>query len=505
MGRKIIALIFLLGFLMGCDAELINEVNDIQKSVISNTLSDKYLEHEKAASKASNLKLNRSILDISEFKKPKRILFKSHLEEENSLSFSYSEKKNIFEIADLIYQNTGIQVDIVNTINNPISNVVLKDSSTSPEYKKLYVVHEGGLSDFLDSICDLIDVNWNYDGKSIKIQKKIFKKYRIMIPLGKQSINKELIDETGVDITYEISGDYLDELNNRFSIFDDYDINVHISPGSGRVDVIASPSGHLLVKDILNDLNETALNRISVEFGVYFVDIDKFDDFGLQLKKQYSLNQALGGNLVNFLSSTTTQGASLKFTGKIPLGLNAPVNESIFTSLASSKSVVDYRLASTVTHSGTVARMKVYRQRDYVSDLALVFEKDPSTNISTRTTDYTIESIIEGLTINMLPRLINENTLDIFLDISQRSFLDFDNELYANTNGIQAPIVDQQEIHTQVIITPGETLLLSGYEQEMSVKVQQGFSPFKAIGLGGNTRTELKKVRMVIIVHPKII
>ena len=60
-------------------------------------------------------------------------------------------------------------------------------------------------------------------------------------------------------------------------------------------------------------------------------------------------------------------------------------------------------------------------------------------------------------------------------------------------------------IQNESVLAPGETLVLSGYEQELSRRDRSGIGFFKAIGLGGKTGAQVRKVRMVVLVRPSLI
>ncbi|WP_419737625.1 hypothetical protein [Ruegeria sp.] len=230
---------------------------------------------------------------------------------------------------------------------------------------------------------------------------------------------------------------------------------------SGRISVFGPPSVHRTVQKVMDDLDAIYGRRVGLEIGVYFIDSDAAETFGL-----------------------STAGFRIGQT----------------IALARDRAVVDYRLASTIAQSGVVAPIAITRQESYVKEVKVEHDKD-GTSI-----DITPGEVEFGISVHALPRIIDDDRIQLFLTILQSELEDGDIPSVEYGDGrIGLPVLDKRIIQNQSILSPNEVLVLSGYEQNLSVSGQSGVGLFKAIGLGGNVNARSRKIRMVILVRPSII
>ncbi|MBD1204834.1 MAG: secretion protein, partial [Rhodobacteraceae bacterium] len=69
---------------------------------------------------------------------------------------------------------------------------------------------------------------------------------------------------------------------------------------------------------------------------------------------------------------------------------------------------------------------------------------------------------------------------------------------------VQLPTIDQRAIQNDSVLTPGETLVLSGYEQEVATRSNSGTGAARFLGLGGSAKGSTRKIRMIVLVRPTI-
>ena len=94
--------------------------------------------------------------------------------------------------------------------------------------------------------------------------------------------------------------------------------------------------------------------------------------------------------------------------------------------------------------------------------------------------------------------------IQLALTMTQRAFRGFDEDVEARS-GIQTPTVDNRSIRNQTVLAPGETLVLSGYEQNVASVGDSGFGPLRRLGIGGARNAAQQKIRMVVLVRPTLI
>ncbi len=351
--------------------------------------------------------------------------------------------------------------------------------------------YEGPLSAFLDRLGARMDIAWSYDGPGggvITIDRMTRKTWRLALPTG----TTEMTDATdsGVTVSTTRTLDPWAELEQHLTPLAPSPARLTLSPQSGRVEVFGPPSVLKAVGEVLDDVAATAAMRIGLEVAVYFVDTDRADTFGIGV----DFSTGIGAGI-----ATLTAAAG----GDAPRGLviRRGVNEINFRALARDRSVVDYRLASTVAQSGAVSPIALTEERSYLRSTTTETDKDTGDV----TKSHEIDVLETGLSLTVLPRLAGPRRIQLALTLSQRAFRGFDPEVKADTGGIQAPTVDSRAIRNQTVLAPGETLVLSGYEQDVSEAGDSGLGIFRTIGLGGSSEANRRKIRMVILVRPTLI
>ena len=157
-----------------------------------------------------------------------------------------------------------------------------------------------------------------------------------------------------------------------------------------------------------------------------------------------------------------------------------------FQALAGNDSVLAYRTASTVAQSGTPAPVIMSSVQNYVSSI-----ETTEAGLSVDTA-----SIDDGLSLHMVPRLIrtgDEFDIQLNLVLMQNEFVRLD-----HFGQVQLPSVDQRMISSQVLLKPGETLVLSGYEQASLGADRTGGL------LSTGRRASSNRIMLVVMVRPTL-
>ncbi|MCY4340718.1 MAG: hypothetical protein OXE48_05045 [Gammaproteobacteria bacterium] len=128
--------------------------------------------------------------------------------------------------------------------------------------------------------------------------------------------------------------------------------------------------------------------------------------------------------------------------------------------LADNSSVLAYRTARTAVQSGVPAPIILTRQHDFLAGRETTEEGGVSESR---------ESVDSGLSLHLLPRLVptgSSHDVQLSLNLMQN------NLIAINACGtIECPQTESRMISSQLLLKPGETLVLSGYEQD---RVQTG-------------------------------
>lgn len=398
-----------------------------------------------------------------------------------SVSFSGA---NIGMIASEITKQTGIPVNIRTRYTLPDGKLV-----EIPIGSRLTLQHSGSLSRFLNLVADRMDVGWTYDGTTITFDRMVSKTYALPIPTTTSKFTTSIGGVTGTQsgasrsasLTTQSTEDPWSELKSALAPTTPSPAYANYQPDIGRVTVFGPPSVQAQAAKVIDDFNATFSARIGLQIGVFWVKADRSADFEAALGaagSHFALsgpNGALSGNGVATIRS-----------GIATLNLQA---------LAKNQNVVDYRLGSTIAQSGVVSPIVLTTTQNYVS----------GTNVTsgvggTTSTSITTASVDTGLSIHALPRLISPHKIQLDLTVLNNDLTALQT-FNAGSNTVQLPTVDQRAIHNDSVLRPGETLVLSGYEQDTATRTKT-----RSFGiLGGGNKSDRQKVRMIIIVRPTII
>ena len=463
------------------------------------------------------------------------------LEGARGVSLSLPGQAEVETIAGAITAATDIPVNIRTRYVMPDGELVRVPIGT----KMAVNGYEGPLSAFLDRLAARMDVAWSYDGAVVTIDRMTRRTWRIALPLGVTEMSDSAdLAQGAVSVTTSRQFDPWQELEDRLAPMAPPPAAVTVSRETGRVEVFGPPSVLKSVGEVLDDVAEVAAMRVGLEVAVYWVSTTRADESGFGIAATR-----------NFGTAAVTLAAAAAGDASGGLLISRGASSIDFQALASDSAVVDYRIANTVVQSGVVAPIALTTEQNYVHSVSYEpaegsgsgsgasgatapgreseqatteTERDDEgretrvTVTRTRTVDapdesesapatatagtqtYQIRQLETGLALAALPRLVGPRRIHLALTLSQRRLVRFDPEIKART-GIQLPEVSNRAIRNQTVLAPGETLVLSGYEQDAASRGSSGLGLLGRTGLGGATRAGSDKIRMVLLVRPTLI
>ncbi|WP_170565968.1 secretion protein [Ruegeria atlantica] len=416
------------------------------------------------------------------------------LERPDSISISTGgSAANIETLANLIHLQANIPVKVRNVYSLPNNQVIRLPINTT-----MQIDYEGKLSGLLDQIGARTDTGWSFDGTAITIDRMITRRYRVSLPVGSPDLETQIGGIVGTGSDGGSGGQrnvsFSRNINND-DVWADFQAqlaavapppaHLTIARSTGRVIIFGPPSVQKKAEEVIADFEEIYSTRIAIEVAVYFLDTSKTDNFALGLEGSGShgaISGAVGALTGNGVATLSNDFGSINFQA-----------------LASDSAVVDYRLASTIAQSGTIAPIVLPRSQNYVSKIAETRNEDGTTTTSVETA-----TIDTGISIHALPRLVDGNRVQLSLTILQNDLTALET-FDSGAGSLQLPTVDQRAIQNDSILAPGETLILSGYEQDKATRANTGTGRATFFALGGRATGETGKIRMMVLVRPAVI
>jgi len=288
-----------------------------------------------------------------------------------------------------------------------------------------------------------------------------------------------------------------------------------LTPGTGRLSLNAT-TGTLMVTDVpdvvsrigdyLADENTTLSRQVIFKVVTYTVNTNASDmvgiDWGLVWK---SLSGKYGLSLANNNSGIATDAISGGFNVvDTATGSAAQFAGSKFLLDALSKqaNVSDVKTNTIMTTNMAAAPVLVGQQTTYLKDVSTTAYTSGSSTVPTQT--LTPGSVTTGTNITILPKILKDSDrlmLNMFMDISSLKQI---RTITSSTQKIEAPDIDTRSLQQRVWMKPGQTLIMSGFEQNTNDSSRQGTGSPNNILLGGMLSGAKTKQSFVITVTPYV-
>ena len=378
---------------------------------------------------------------------PRGVPLPGWLEKRDAVAVTIGAAVPVGEAASIVSAVAGIPVAVVNTVTDADGQAV-----EVPVRGGRAITHVGRLSALLDRIAGEYDLSWRYDGRQVRLLAMDTRGWTVPLPIGNTEISASSGGLSGggdrsVSLSSSSSQNPWAALTAQLREAVRPPARALAVPDNGRVMVTARPSDIAAAEAIIADWIRLYSQRITLEVGIYQIDAERAESFQAGLRTRSAADSGSGA----------APGVQLDIRGDGSASIIGAVSgrrlQLDFQALAGNDSVLAYRTASTVAQSGTPAPVIMSSVHNYVSSI-----ETTEAGVSVDT-----ESIDDGLSLHMVPRLIrNGDEFDIQLNLvlMQNEFVRLD-----RFGEVQLPSVDQRMISSQILLKPGETLVLSGYEQ----------------------------------------
>ncbi len=403
-------------------------------------------------------------------------------ETEYGITLTSREKVGIFALANQIYYLTGLQTKVL-------------DIPESVKTRKISVSYSGPLSGFLNMISNELGVSWEYTGNYINLFSTRTKTFTIYtIPVSTQMSARVKGDSKGeTTISAEADLENWTDIENTLKnmIAGDASANISISKPTSSVTVTSSIDKLRKIEKYINSLNQRLSRQVAIHVKIVQVSLNDKDQMGLDLKGLFtssgiklSTSGAADGNL------------NLAILEDAPGGLGALAGTNAAIQALSEQFRVSYVTDTTIqTRNGRVAPINMLREFKYVKSMAT------STESENQTTDIQTDDLSTGLSIQILPNILDNGRLMLMFTMSLRELI----EMKQTEGGIQLPDIDNRTFMNELVLQSGQTAVLTGFEKITNSNRDTGIGSPNFKALGGNGTTESKKEVLVVILTPQIL
>ena len=282
--------------------------------------------------------------------------------------------------------------------------------------------------------------------------------------------------------------------------------SVSSNPRSGYVTITDIPGVLAKAEDYINKINDRAKKKIAVKVDVFDVRLNSTTDYGINwdavldiLGGDFAFNS---GSIGSPIGTTITDTITATYT-------NAGVIDTgslIFRALSQQADTSKVIGTTVYTVNGEPAPVQVVDREDYIKEVTFGAVSDQS---STTEVAFTPGTIITGFFMVVTPKIMSDSQVLLNISISLSTLLELQSvtvgEVENEQTQIQLPKVQSKNFMESVTLNPGQSVILSGFQDvDNRVGVDSIAKP-SLWPLGGAKGTDSDRVITVTVVTPYII
>lgn len=391
------------------------------------------------------------------------------------------------------------------------------------------IVYDGQLVGFLDIAASRYGVYWEWDNNGVRFFRTMTRTFRIAaLPgdttlsakIGNQSSGSNGSSGTGSSSSSNGSGGTsTQETGVSFSALSVWkgiedsiktmlstNGKVIVTAATGTVTVSDTPQVVAQVEKYIQDQNLSLGRQVVINVRVLSVDLTNSDSYGINWNAVYSTISGTYG--FSFLSGFTPETGSTQLGLKI-LGTAGSATSNGIDGFAGSNAMINalskqgrvnqLTSASVTTLNNQPAPTQVGRQVSYLQSSTTTLGSvgvQPTTTLQPGT-------ITTGFSMNIVPHILDNNKLLLQYAIDLSSLLKLDS-ISSNGSTIQIPDIATRNFLQRVRINSGDTLVVTGFEQNTDTGNTQGLGDPYNVALGGGLLGSKSRSVLVVLIQPVV-
>ncbi|UIA94409.1 PilN family type IVB pilus formation outer membrane protein (plasmid) [Erwinia tracheiphila] len=378
------------------------------------------------------------------------------------------------------------------------------------------VYWQGSLSGLLDNVTTRLGLSWRYEQGRISIFYVNTKTFPVMFMDSKTAFSSKVVSGTttssgtsggssGGGMSGDVNTSQTTTMEMTSGLYNDLQntIKAMLTPGVGRLFLAA---GMLTVTDTprvldavghyIDDRNMELNRQVVLNVKVFSVEKRRQDQLGIDWNAVFT-SGSVGGSL----ASAFTDASTSAMTGGLSILDGKFANSKAFVNALAEQANVSLvtQQASTTTNMSAVP-VQVGTQQDYASQV----NTDSTANVGT-STSITKSTITTGFNMTMLPYIM-PNSPKIELQFSINMSDDPTSRTFTSgESSIELMKTRLKTFNQRVILSSGQTLVLSGFQQVNNTSGKQGVGSASFFGLGGGANGQKDDTMLVILITPTLL
>lgn len=378
-----------------------------------------------------------------------------------------------------------------------------------------FISYNGKLSGLLDVLAARFDVYWEPDGDSIRFFHTKSRTFRLSALPGNSSMTSNIGTQSsgsgssggagGASSAASAqmnSGITFDGLSVWTAVEDGIKTmlsprgRVVVTPATGTITVDDAPPSLERIAKYVADQNDALTRQVVLNVRVLSVELNDSDSYGVNWNAVYQ-NIGSGVNVaLNSMSGLPGVASALSFN-VVNTSSKWDGTQAMLEALSKQGRVSQVTSASIVTINNQPAPIQVGRQRSYLASSTTTLGTGGAGN----TTTLVPGVVTTGFSMTVLPHILDNGRMMLQYAGDISSLVDIAT-VSSNGSSIQTPEIDTRNFLQRVMISNGETLVLTGFEQFGSTNNKQGVGSPNNILLGGAAKAANNKTVLVVLIQP---
>lgn len=451
---------------------------------------------------------------------------------------NFSMERNFSTIADIAERITflsGISVslapDVLQSLQSATTPQTTSASPASPQSmpmpgglmppamigaatgnaEQINVSYNGTMQGFMSMICARLGLSWEYKNGSIFIFRTTTKTFTVYALPGDTSLTASISNQGGSG-SGQSSGTSNSQQNagvtfSSLSVWTALESSVKgmlssqgkmsIAPATGTLTVTDVPYIVQRIESFIAEQNASMSRQVAINVRVMTVSLNDSDNYGINWNMVYDNLSSIVGATFTTEIAPVPNSASLKLSVLSSSSSVIHGSSAIINALSQQGKVSLVTSADTTTLNNQPVPVQVGQQTAYLASSNTTV----TPNVGSTTT-LSPGSVTTGFSMNLLPHLLDQGRLLLQYAINI-STLDQLVTVSSNGSSIQTPEISTRNFLQRVAVRSGETLVLSGFEQDINSTIKTGVGRADN-ALMGSTNGKRKKDIVVVLITPVI-
>lgn len=456
----------------------------------------------------------------------------SWVEKEDGITVAISDQTTLPNILQEISDMTGITIRLDD----------LKAENAVPE-NTVPVKYSGALSGLLNYLSNRFNVYWRYKDGIITFFTQETRVFTIYALPTDTTLSASM---TGATMGDNGGGG---NANSNLSVSTDLKVWEGIEEGvkqvvgdkgklsfskvAGTITVTASPYIIRKVAGYVANWNEKLSRQVAITVRIYQVTLTNSDNYGLDIAAAFnsSLMDATLGGAASIAEGGTSGTGSLAMTLLKPKKFKN--SKAIIQALSTQGKTALLTSSSVTTLNNKVAPVQISTSKNYLKEITV--SSSGSGEDRTTDTDYSVDTLNYGFTMEILPRILDQGRLIVLFNLSITDLVDMtEQKIVSSTTGesdsentgtetgtgtsssssseaetettkLQLPTMKMRGFVQEIAMRSGQTLVLSGFEDLSESTNTSGIGRAKMGLLGGSAINETNRNVLVITMTPEVL